>query len=208
MRRPSFIARQAGKPAGFVGRLLLGLMAKETSRFNAEVLDALAARDNERILEIGFGHGRTLLDAAGRAPLAHLAGIDVSATAERAATRRCRAVIDAGRLDLKVGDASALPWGPATFDAVLSVHTIYFWSEPSDPLAEVRRVLRPGGRLVLGMRERSDAALAAFPAHTYRFYSNTDVEQLCRDAGFQEVEVQTAAAGPDLRIVVARTNAA
>lgn len=204
MRRPSFIARQAGRPAGFVGRLLLRLMAKETSRFNAEVLDALAPHDGERVLEIGFGHGQTLLDAAGRAPGAHFAGIDVSATAEGAATRRCRALIDAGQLELKTGDAGAMPWDAATFDSALSVHTIYFWPEPAVPLAEVRRVLRPGGRFVLGMRERSDAALASFPAHTYRFLSNVEVEQLCRDAGFAEVEVLTATAGPDLRIVVAR----
>lgn len=94
----------------------------------------------------------------------------MSATSERAATRRCRALIDAGQLDLKVGDAGAMPWDAATFDAILSVHTIYFWPEPAGSLAEARRVLRSGGRFVLGMRERSNAALASFPAHTYRFY--------------------------------------
>jgi ubiquinone/menaquinone biosynthesis C-methylase UbiE len=184
--------------------MLLRLMAKETSRFNAEVLDTLAPHDGERILEIGFGHGQTLLDAARRAPGAHFAGIDVSATAERAASRRCRTLIDARQLDLAVGDAGAMPWDASTFDAAFSVHTIYFWARPAGPLAEVRRVLRPGGRFVLGMRERSDAALASFPAHTYRFYSNGEVAQLCRDAGFDEVEVLPATAGPDLRVVVAR----
>ena len=204
MRRPSFIARQAGRPAGFVGRLLLGLMARETSRFNGEVLDALAAQDRERVLEIGFGHGRTLLDVACRAPMTQLGGIDVSATAERAAARRCRTLVEGGRLDLRAGDVSAMPWESASFDAAFSVHTIYFWPEPGAALSEIRRVLRPGGRFVLGMRERTEAALAAFPASTYRFYSSDDVVQLLANAGFEVIDNRTAEANAELRIMMAR----
>ena len=204
MRRPSFIARHAGRPAGFVGRLLLGIMARETSRFNGEVLDALAPHDTERILEIGFGHGRTLLDVARRAPGAHFAGIDVSATAERAAARRCRALVADGRLELHTGDVAAMPWDAAGFDAAFSVHTIYFWPDPASAFAEIRRVSRRGGRFVLGMRERSDAALAAFPAPTYRFYSSEEVTQLLSDAGFEVIENRSSDANAELRIIVAR----
>lgn len=205
MRRPSFIARQAGRPAGFLGRLLLGVMARETSRFNGEVLDTVAPGGREHILEIGYGHGRTLVDAATRAPDATFAGIDVSPAAARTAPRRCRRLIAAGRVELKTGDAAALPWDAGAFDAAFSVHTIYFWPEPSTQLAEARRILRPGGRFVLGMRERSEAAVAQFPAPTYRFYSNDEVLGLFQGAGFDEVEIRNADAGSELRIVVARS---
>jgi ubiquinone/menaquinone biosynthesis C-methylase UbiE len=204
MRRPSLIARQAGRPSGFLGRLLLGVMARETSRFNAEVLDALEPNGGENILEIGFGHGRTLLEAARRSPRAAFAGIDVSATATRSAARRCHALISAGRIELRTGDAAATTWAAGTFDAVFSVHTIYFWPDPSMQLAEIRRILRSSGRIVLGLRERTDAALAAFPAPTYRFYSDPEVEALLTSAGFVETQIVAARSGPDLRIVRAR----
>src|SRR5207253_3553 len=110
MRRPSFLARQAGRPAGWIGRVLLGVMARETAAFNREILDALALRDGERVLEIGYGHGRTLAEAATRAPGARLSGIDVSPAAARSAARRCRALIAADRLELETGDGAALPW--------------------------------------------------------------------------------------------------
>jgi ubiquinone/menaquinone biosynthesis C-methylase UbiE len=203
MRRPSFIARQAARPAGFVGRLLLRLMARETSRFNAEVLDALDPQDGERILEIGFGHGRTLVEAARRAPGASFAGIDVASTAAHVGARRCHALIAAGRLVIETGDAAAMHWDAATFDAAFSVHTIYFWPEPAKQLSELRRVVRPGGRVVLGMLERSDAAIAAFPSHTYRFYASDEAAQLFVAAGFREVEVRAANVGDGLRIVIA-----
>jgi ubiquinone/menaquinone biosynthesis C-methylase UbiE len=203
MRRPSFIARQASQPTGWIGRLLLRVMARETSRFNAEVLDAVAPRDGERILEIGFGHGRTLGLAGSRAPGASFAGIDIAPTATTVAARRCRALVAAGRLDLRSGDAAATPWSDASFDAVYTVHTIYFWPDPAAQLAEVRRLLRPGGRFVLGFREASEAAAAKFPPPTYRFYSNEQVVTLLGSAGFVDTSITTATSGPELRIASA-----
>ena len=92
MRRPAFIARQAGCPDGLLGRLLLGVMARETARFNAEILDVLMTSNGEHVLELGYGHGRTLVAAAGRAPGARFSGIDVAPAAAKAAIRRCRDV--------------------------------------------------------------------------------------------------------------------
>jgi SAM-dependent methyltransferase len=203
MRRPSFIAQQAGRPAGWLGRLLLRVMARETSRFNREVLDAVGPRDGDHVLELGFGHGRTLLDAATRAPGASLAGIDLSPDAERVAARRCRALVEAGRLELRAGDAASLPWPDRAFTAAYSVHTIYFWPRPEAQLAEVRRVMRDGGRFVLGMRERTGASAARFPASVYRFHSGDEIAALLRAAGFDRVDVRGAGSGPDLLIVVA-----
>jgi ubiquinone/menaquinone biosynthesis C-methylase UbiE len=203
MKRPTFIARQAGRPAGWFGRLLLRVMARETSRFNQEILDTLAISDHERILEIGFGHGRTLLDAARSAPDATLAGIDIAPDAERVASRRCRELIDAGRLALKTGDAAELPWSDSSFDAVYSVHTIYFWELPQGALAQVRRVLSNQGRFVLGMRERTDDVASRFPASVYRFYSGDEVVSMLRDVGFSRADVRTSTTNGSLRIVTA-----
>jgi SAM-dependent methyltransferase len=202
MRRPAFIARQASRPHGLLGRLLLGVMARETARFNDEVLDLVAPGQGAHLLEIGFGHGRTLAAVAARAPGVRLAGLDVAPTATSAAARRCRGLLAAGRLDVRVGDASALPWAEGTFDAAYAVHVLYFWPDPARALDELRRVLRPGGRLVLGYRERSDDAIARFPPPTYRFHTSGDLATMLGAAGFDDVDIRGATAGPDLRIAV------
>jgi ubiquinone/menaquinone biosynthesis C-methylase UbiE len=205
MRRPSFIARQAGHPAGLLGRLLLGVMARETARFNDEILDVLQVGDTEHVLELGYGHGRTLADAAARAPGARFSGIDVAATAAKAAARRCRDLIAAGRLDLRAGDGASLPWPADSFDAAFSVHTIYFWPEPMQQLRELRRVLRVGARLVLGFRERSEQAIAQFPAPTYRFYSTDEVAALLANADLGKIEMRASAMASGLWLAVAST---
>jgi ubiquinone/menaquinone biosynthesis C-methylase UbiE len=203
MRRPDFIARQAAQPTGLMGGLLLRLMAHETRGLNLEVLDALAPADGDRIVEIGFGHGSTLCAIAAKAPHAALAGIDLSADAARFAARRCK--IGADRIDLRAGDSAQLPWPDASFDKAYSVHTIYFWTDPQQNLSEVRRVLRPGGRLVLGLRERSPAAVASFPAPVYRFYSDDELVALLQASDFTEIEVRAArSGGGDLGVVSAR----
>jgi ubiquinone/menaquinone biosynthesis C-methylase UbiE len=204
MRRPSFIARQAGYPAGLLGRLLLRVMARETARFNAEIVDVLAPRDGEHVLELGYGHGRTLVAAAARASGARFSGIDVAPAAASAAARRCRDLIAAGRLDLRTGDGASLPWQAGSFDAAFSVHTIYFWPEPAQQLHELRRVVHDGARLVLGFRERSEEAIAQFPAPTYRFYSTDEIAAMLAGASFANLEIRTSPAGPGLRIAVAR----
>jgi SAM-dependent methyltransferase len=199
MRRPDFIARQAGQPSGWLGRLLLRLMAQETRGLNGEVIAEVAPADGDRILEVGFGHGSTLYAVASRAPGAALAGIDLSTDAASFAARRLTDVAD-GRVDLRAGDSAQLPWPDASFDKAFSVHTIYFWPDALQNLKELVRVLRPGGRLVLGFRERSPAATASFPASVYRFYSVAEVKGLLEAAGFEDVRASESVTGSDLRI--------
>jgi SAM-dependent methyltransferase len=203
MRRPDFIARQSGQPSGWLGRLLLRLMAHETRGLNGEVVAALAPADGDRILEVGFGHGTTLSAVAARASRAVLAGIDLSPDAAHFAAQRLADVAD-GQVDLRAGDSATLPWGDASFDKAFSVHTIYFWPDALQNLMELDRVLRPGGRLVLGFRERSPAAIAGFPASVYRFYTVDEVKGLLKAAGFEDVDVAKSVNGSDLWIASGR----
>lgn len=155
MRRPVFVARQAERPTGLLGRALGAIMALETRSLNEEVVHRLAIAPGEHILEIGFGHGRTLERAAKATPGARFAGIDHAESMVAAVSRRAYRLVEVGRLELRAGDSSALPWPDGTFDGGFAVHTIYFWRELGRHLVEIYRVLRPGGRLVLGFRERT-----------------------------------------------------
>jgi ubiquinone/menaquinone biosynthesis C-methylase UbiE len=157
-------------------------MALETRALNDEILRRLGVASGERILEIGFGHGRTLERAAKANPRARFAGIDHAADMVAALARRARRRVEEGHLEVRAGDSSALPWSDATFDGVFAVHTIYFWRHPERDLAEIRRVLRPGGRLLLGFRERTPEVEAALPAEIYHLRSADEVAALLRAA--------------------------
>ncbi len=202
MRRPEFIARQASRPTGWVGRALARWMAVETAGANDTALNVLDLQDADRVLEIGFGHGQTIRRAAARVPCGSVVGVDHSAAMLRAATRRCARLIAARRVELHCADSAHLPFPSASFDKALAVHTLYFWRPPAPHLRELRRVLAPGGRLVLGFRPAGTRGAADVPSDVYTFHSAAAVHDLLAVAGFTAAD--TVPHSPELVFVVAR----
>lgn len=202
MRRPEFIARQSSRPSGALGRVIAWIMARETATLNDRAVAALDLRPTDSVLEIGFGHGRTVQRIAAAVPGGQVAGIDVSGSMTRVATRRNRTAVAEGRVELRTGDAAALPFADGRFDKALSVHTLYFWPEPAACLRELHRVLRPGGALVLGFTRKDSPRAAGFPAAVYTFRDDQEVAGLLRAAGFASIElipVEAAALAIGLR---------
>lgn len=202
MRRPEFIARQAGCPSGVLGHFLARVMALETARDNERAVELLAPRPADHVLEIGFGHGRTIGRMAGLVRDGAIAGVEVSERMLGMAARFNRRLIEQGRLELKLAHrTAAIPYGAGRFDRVLSVHTLYFWPEPGNTFREVRRVTKRGGRLVIGFRRgERDSIVRDFPASVYRFYKCDEVERLLEEAGFREIRLATL--GGDARGMV------
>jgi ubiquinone/menaquinone biosynthesis C-methylase UbiE len=168
-------------------------MAIETASLNSQALELLGLQLSDRLLEVGFGHGRTIRLAAAQVPQGFVAGVDVSEDMVRMANRRCLNLTNKGQVELIVGDSRSLPYADASFDKVPSVHTIYFWKEPVKDLGEIFRVLRPGGRLVLGFRALFGKGSACdFPETVYSFYSVKEVGALLELAGFDESPIRNA----------------
>jgi ubiquinone/menaquinone biosynthesis C-methylase UbiE len=110
--------------------------------------DLLALHPGERVLDIGCGAGedvRALADIVGAAGVA--VGIDASQTMIDAARRRTAesSVV----ADFFVGDAEHLDFPDASFDACRADRVLQHLTTPSNAMAEIARVLRPGGRVVV-----------------------------------------------------------
>src|SRR4029434_7121391 len=103
---PEFIARQSGRPTGWLGRVIARIMAVETAAANAAALNFLHLRDADRVLEIGFGHGQTIERAAEGVPHGSVAGVDHSEAMLHVARRRCAALIASRRVQLHCADSS------------------------------------------------------------------------------------------------------
>jgi len=192
MKRPDFIARQSSRPSGVLGRIIAWIMARETAELNQRALELLSLQPDDRVLEIGFGHGRTVQGIAAAVPDGHVAGIDVSESMTRLAIRRNRIAVAEGRVDLMTADSASLPFDDLQFDKALSVHTLYFWTDPTACLREIRRVLRPGARFVLGFTPKDSPSAARFPAEVYTFYDEAQVRGMLTAAGFASVEITAA----------------
>ncbi len=100
-------------------------MERETAAQNDAALAALAINPGDRILEIGFGHGRTLEQLVAAAPSGFVAGLDHSSEMYEMARRRCAPLLQSGRLELHLGSSQVMAYPDANFDRVLAVHTLY-----------------------------------------------------------------------------------
>lgn len=185
----AFVARQLALPSGRFGRWVMAPLLNRGNRaMNQLTLRQLRPAPGDRVLEVGFGGG-ALLAGVLAGPCDFAAGVDLSPDMVARARRRFRAQIAAGRTELKEGSIDALPFPSGAFSAVCTVNTLYFWPDVAKALAECRRVLAPGGRLVLTFTDR--AALERWPGHRHGFtlYGAADVERHLGDAGFEAPDV-------------------
>jgi ubiquinone/menaquinone biosynthesis C-methylase UbiE len=110
---------------------------------------AATAPPGGRVLEIGCGPGHLAIRMAAEHGLA-VTGLDLDpAMIERAQANAADAPSTNPEPDFVVGDAAALPFADASFDAVVSTLSMHHWEDSAAALAEIARVLRPGGQALI-----------------------------------------------------------
>ena len=187
------LARQLARPHGLAGLLMRPTLNRLNARVNRTVLEALALAPDHRLLDIGFGGGLLLRDALEHLPRGFAAGIEISEPMLKLARSRFRPEMLAGRVEVKEGSASAIPYPDASFDRVAAVNTLHFWPDPLGGLREALRVLRPGGRLGLVLRPKAYLERIRFTSHGFTAYEDGQLRDLLGSAGFEDVAVEERA---------------
>ncbi len=139
-------------------------------------LDQLALPAGARMLDAGCGSGRTLQELE---PYGEVCGIELND--EAAGVARAR-----GHGQVRVGRLEALPWEDATFDLITCLDVIEHTPEDRNALRELRRVCRPGGRLLLTVPAYQFLWSAHDEAnHHYRRYARGTLGRAGADAGWR-----------------------
>ncbi len=131
------------RPLG--GRLLMGLTGPSTADEHRMALEMLSIARGDRVLDVACGPGNFTRDFAPAAGDGLVVGIDASAPMLEVAVRDT----ESDNVAYVRGDACALPFRDASFDAVCCFAALYLIEEPMRALAEIVRVLAPGGRVAL-----------------------------------------------------------
>jgi ubiquinone/menaquinone biosynthesis C-methylase UbiE len=111
------------------------------------IVDALDLRPDDRVLEIGCGHGVAATFVCERLPEGHLTAIDRSVKMIEAAARRNAAYVEAGKADFIVATLADLDLDDRRFDKILAVRIGLFHRDPDRARRLAERWLAPGGTL-------------------------------------------------------------
>jgi ubiquinone/menaquinone biosynthesis C-methylase UbiE len=196
------VVSQFGRPRGAAGSIAGWVMAHRPSnrKRNSWVVSLLDVQPADRILEIGFGTGLAIAELSRRVgDSGHVYGIDHSEVMLRQAARRNAAAIAAGRITLSRASVDHLPdalGGP--FDAILTVNSLGFWPGPAERLSELRRRLRPGGRIAIASQPRCPGATASTSRNAAR-----KIEALLQAAGYTKTRTETLDLDPPVACILA-----
>lgn len=173
------------------------------AHFGALLVERAALSPGDRVLDVAAGTGASLMPASRRIGASgRVIGLDI---APGMVARLRELIEDQGieNAEVLVGDAESLPFDDGLFDAVLCGFGLFFFADTMRALAEIKRVLRPGGGFAVSTftRKGSDSMDATWsrigvfmpvPAaaeHERRFDERSHLVNAMADAGFEDAEV-------------------
>jgi ubiquinone/menaquinone biosynthesis C-methylase UbiE len=172
-----------GRPRGPGGRIGGAIMARSNAKTERYAVEQMKLATDETVLVLGPGPGVGPHAAAEATPDGHVIGVDPSPLMRELAADRCHRLIRAGRVELRDGTAEQTGLEKMRVDVALSVNNVHIWPDRAAGFAELFRVLRPGGRLLVSVHDWAQPGCGQ--------------EDLRRDAiaaGFADVQAYTLSA--------------
>jgi ubiquinone/menaquinone biosynthesis C-methylase UbiE len=188
----TFFSKQARKPTGLFGRLIMSqVFDRGNVILNDFMKELLTLQKDDHVLEIGFGTGKLINEMARQTSQGLIEGIDLSSTMVDMAKKRNRKYIAQGRVKITLGDFDKAEYRDDDFDKVCCANTIYFWPDAEYSARKIQRILRPGGKLVLGFEDKAELEKRPLDPAVFNMYDQHEVEQLLTSVGFSDVEIKS-----------------
>jgi ubiquinone/menaquinone biosynthesis C-methylase UbiE len=184
-------AHQLANPRGMSGWAVGKLMKRANRQPTRIVIDVLDIQDGDEVLDPGCGAGQAMALMIPMAGSGAVHGLDQSQTMVQEATRTNRKAIKGSHATVRQGRFEALPYPDGAFDRVLASNVMYFWQDTVLVLQEIRRVLKPGGRLAIYVTDAETMqSWKIIGAGTHRLFNAEEVEATLLKGGFSSDDIR------------------
>lgn len=190
------LVENAGKPKGFWGSLMIKSMNKGHSQLTNWALDHIKFSRSNKVLDVGCGGGKTVEKLCEKIGNGKVYGIDYSELCVKNTEKLNKKNILCGKVKIKQASVSQLPFDENYFDVVTAVETYYFWPDKLNDLKEIKRVLKPSGKILLVFEmlktdkdpfkwEKVEKSLKI------KAVSEKGIAQMLSDAGYVNIQTYT-----------------
>lgn len=176
------------KPCGLLGRLIGSLMNLGHRDAYVWGLAHLPIEPNSTVLDIGCGGGVAVGLLAAKASDGKVYGIDHSLDMVNLSRKVNKRLIRGGRVEIDHGSVSCLPYSDDMFDTATAFETIEFWPSLSEDLKEVKRVLKPGGTLLVVNRHNTAKKEGKW-AEFLQIHTSDGYRGRLGDAGYVDISI-------------------
>jgi ubiquinone/menaquinone biosynthesis C-methylase UbiE len=188
-------------PTGRRGRLVAALMNKDHKPLTLWGLTHVNIEPDYVILDVGCGGGKTVDRLAQRTPLGKVFGIDYSEEMVTYSRKVNKTLITENRVEIVEGSVEKTGFPDNLFDLVTAIETYYFWPSFSDALREIKRVLKPSGKLLIVNEMVKDGVYEIKYAKTIEqthvcLLSLEEIRDVMHAVGFADVQIFTKAESP------------
>lgn len=144
-----YFSNQVKKPTRWTGQIFAWFMNLSHSSLTDWGLSHVRIQNDFVVLDVGCGGGRTIQKLAALASEGMVYGVDYAKGSVAASEAKNAELIKAHRVQIYLGSVSQLPFPDNKFDLVTAVETQYYWPDLPNDLQEIKRVLKPGGTLLI-----------------------------------------------------------
>lgn len=183
------MASQLRKPVGEEGLKTADMMRKGNMPIIYDSFKALNAQAYDNILEIGMGNGFYVKDILEKSDNINYTGCDYSELMVRESEKLNANWISKGKARFIQSNITSLPFSSDTFNKVFTINTIYFWDNETAALNEIKRIIQPAGKFIIGFRPKHQTEKYPFTKYGFKQFSKKDVEKLLSENGFYVVDI-------------------
>jgi ubiquinone/menaquinone biosynthesis C-methylase UbiE len=178
------VASQLRQPQGEAGIQVGEKMNEGNAFLNMAAIKQLQLQPHDKVLEIGMGNGFFVKDILSNDPSIQYTGCDFSELMIEQAQKLNECYIQQGQAQFVLGEADELPFDNESFNKVFTVNTLYFWIHPATVLAQIKKVLKPGGLFIIAIRPKHTMELLPFVKYGFTLYSRDELTNLLAGNGF------------------------
>ncbi|WP_353139722.1 class I SAM-dependent methyltransferase [Pseudopedobacter sp.] len=182
------LAKQLSCPEGQNGIKTADMMNEGNIEMTLSSIKALNIKDGDTVLELGHGNCGHLSKILNEANHIQYTGLEISETMKQQALLKNSEFISDSTVRFNIYNGEDIPYESNTFNKIMTVNTIYFWTNPLHLFNEIYRVLKPDGLLVLSFAQKEFMEKLPFTKYGFNLFDNQKLSELIQQTKFKKVE--------------------